>query len=850
MAKKKQTAKKIRAKASPTSFQPRVPRPRRWLAIPMLAVALVYLVAMLDFEPAQAPQRAALEEQPSNVAGAAGLYLAYGSIWAFGLAAWALPLALVRIGWQLFTGTATRLRFSVVVASIGLVAGLAGIAQMFEEGWLLEDAPVLVDSREVTVHERQPPRADRVYFHGRGGEVGQTLTSPALRNAIGPAGISVLLACLTLSSGFWVFRDSFMRWRGRVATWRAKQKEDAEARKKAQEEAAAAKAREAELERVRQNASKPPPTKQAPKMEIPKAEPKEDEKKKRRPAPPKLEDLTGEERLPAPKDEPAPALKGEAKIIQPEAIEKAAVELPKARGDYTFPSLDLLQDPPPPDSAPDASEYEALMAKLIHTLDQFKVKVEPGEIHTGPVITRYEVIPAAGVRVEKIANLDKNIALGLKALAVRILAPVPGKGSVGIEVPNPKPQPVCLREIVESAAWVKANKEIPVVLGKDVTGRPIVEDLTRMPHMLIAGATGSGKTVCINTVIASLLYHSGPDDLRFIMVDPKVVEMQQYNALPHMLIPVVTEPKKVPGALKYLIGEMERRYQVFAEAGVRNIAGFNAKLAKDKEEKARAEALDKELSGAMSAEERNAMIEVKRDRNVVMETPDKKMPYIVCIIDELADLMMVAPADIEAGIARLAQLARAAGIHLILATQRPSVNVITGVIKANLPTRISFKVSSQVDSRTILDQKGAETLIGKGDMLYVPPGASNIVRAQGAFVSDDEINRIVDYLKENNEPPEFDEAVQAQVEASVEDGDRSGDDFALESDDSGDVALKKRALEVIKATKRASTSSIQRRLKIGYNRAARIMDELEEDGIVGPDNGSKPRELLVDVESL
>lgn len=842
MAKSKKVAKKIRAKVRPTSFQPRAPRPRRWLAIPLLAIAMVYLIAIFDFSPEQAPQRAALEERPTNVAGALGTYLAYGSIWMFGLAAWALPVALIRIGWQLFTGTATRLRASVVIASLTLIAGIAGVLQLIESGWTLEAEAFRRETVEIT--EGQAPRSDRVYFGGWGGRVGQELTSVQVRRAIGPVGITVLLACLILSSGFWVFRDSFFRGAAAIKQARDKARARAEEARKAAEAAAAAREHEAEVERIRKNA-KPPPERKAPRIE-----PKSEEKVKRRPAPPKLETLTGDERLPAPKhhDDEVPALRGEAKIIQAETIEKAEIELPKERGDYKFPTLELLQAPPPPESAPDASEYEALMAKLIHTLDQFKVKVEPGEIHTGPVITRYEVIPAAGVRVEKIANLDKNIALGLKALAVRILAPVPGKGSVGIEVPNPKPQPVCLREIVESAAWVKANKEIPVVLGKDVTGRPIVEDLTRMPHMLIAGATGSGKTVCINTVIASLLYHSSPDDLRFIMVDPKVVEMQQYNALPHMLIPVVTEPKKVPGALKYLIGEMERRYQVFAEAGVRNIAGFNAKLAQDKEEKARAEALDRELSGALSPEERNAMLEVKRDRNVVMETPDKKMPYIVCIIDELADLMMVAPADIEAGIARLAQLARAAGIHLILATQRPSVNVITGVIKANLPTRISFKVSSQVDSRTILDQKGAETLIGKGDMLYVPPGASNIVRAQGAFVSDDEINRIVDHLKEHNAPPEFDEAVQAQVEASVEDP-GGGDNFALE-DDSGDAVLKKRALEVIKATKRASTSSIQRRLKIGYNRAARIMDELEEDGIVGPDNGSKPRELLVDVESL
>ena len=423
--------------------------------------------------------------------------------------------------------------------------------------------------------------------------------------------------------------------------------------------------------------------------------------------------------------------------------------------------LELLSE------APDYSQQEpedhaATMQALVQTLEEFSVKVLPGEIHTGPVITRYEVKPAPGVRVEKIVNLDKNIALGLRAFSVRILAPVPGKGTVGIEVPNRIAQAVCMRDIIESRAWADAGADIPVVLGKDVTGKPIVADLTKMPHVLIAGSTGAGKTVCINAIIASLLYHSGPEDLRFIMVDPKVVEMQMYNALPHMLIPVVTEAKKVPGALKWLIAEMEHRYQIFAQSNVRNIAGFNAMIAKNKDEQAKAA----EMDANMTPEERAAVsqIEVPRDESA-FDIPKKKLPYIVCIIDELADLMMVAPADIETCIARIAQLARAAGIHLILATQRPSVNVITGVIKANLPSRISFKVASKVDSRTILDGGGAEALIGKGDMLFIPPGTSNLVRAQGAFVSDDEINAMVEFLQAHNEPPQFAEEVQRQIDA-------------------------------------------------------------------------------------
>jgi len=468
-----------------------------------------------------------------------------------------------------------------------------------------------------------------------------------------------------------------------------------------------------------------------------------------------------------------------------------------------------------------------------------------GEVHPGPVITRYDLYPAAGVRVEKIQNLDKNLALSLRALSVRILAPVPGKGCVGVEIPNKQPQSVFIRDILESEDWVKSKAEIPVALGKDVSGKPLVADLTRMPHMLIAGATGSGKTVCINAIVASLLYKMSPKDVRFVMVDPKIVEMQVFNSLPHMLIPVVTDPKKVPGALKYLINEMERRYRIFAKEGVRNIAGFNAKRSRDKE----AEQKAKEFDASLSPEERAASaqastnLEVPRDLDFDDAPPPDKLPYIICIIDELADLMMVAQADVETGIARLAQLARAAGIHLIIATQRPSVNVITGIIKANLPSRIAFKVASKVDSRTILDTGGADQLIGRGDMLFLPPGIAELIRSQGAFVADEEINAIVKFVNDHNGEPEFDEQFQRSVEESSEEGDSSeGDDEEV-----GDELIPN-AMEVIRTTKRASTSMLQRRLRIGYNRAARIMEILEDRGYVGPENGSMPREILRDLD--
>jgi S-DNA-T family DNA segregation ATPase FtsK/SpoIIIE len=522
-------------------------------------------------------------------------------------------------------------------------------------------------------------------------------------------------------------------------------------------------------------------------------------------------------------------------IVKPEETKKAKTPaLPEADSDYQFPPLTLLKEQARATSSDSDTEHLRNMEDLVRILGEFGVTVSPGEIHVGPVITCYEVVPAPGVRVEKIANLDKNIALGMRAQSVRILAPIPGKAAVGVEIPNRTPTPVGMREILESEDWVSAKAEIPIALGKDVSGKPLISDLAKMPHLLIAGATGSGKSVCINSIIASIVYRKSPRDLRLIMVDPKVVELKVFNTLPHMLIPVVTEPKKVPSALKWLLGEMEMRYQIFAKVGVRNIVGFNTR----KKNNTPAPADDQ--PGLAGLDPATATAEE------LAELP-ARLPYIVAIIDELADLMMVAPAEIETSIARLAQLARAAGIHLIIATQRPSVNVITGVIKANLPSRIAFQVASQVDSRTILDGKGADTLIGRGDMLFSPPGSSRLVRAQGAFVSDEEVADFVEFLKRNG-PPKYAENVQNQIEddAAANSDDEEVDD---DGDDQDDEKLYKKAMGVLRATKRASTSTLQRRLRIGYNRAARIMDLMEERGVVGPENGSSPREILIDLDA-
>lgn len=534
---------------------------------------------------------------------------------------------------------------------------------------------------------------------------------------------------------------------------------------------------------------------------------------------------------------------GKVLVVQPDKIEKArASQVIKKRGDYVFPEIKMLNEPSA-NSKLEPEDFRKRAADLIETLKQFKVDCVPVDpangvdvgIQQGPSITRYEIKPAPGVRVEKISNLSNNIAMNLEAVAVRILAPVPGKGTVGIEIPNKNRKSVLLREIIESKAWAEAAMELPVVLGVDsVTNKPVIQDLAKMPHALIAGATGQGKSVCINSVIVSLLYRCTPQDLRFIMVDPKVVELQIYNNLPHLLIPVETDPKRVPAALKWLIAEMSQRYKIFAKCGVKNITGFNAKIAKEAGAPKQEElALSPEEQAAAAA----AAEEVIDDG---VRIPNEKLPYIVCIIDEMADLMMVAAQDIETSVARIAQLARAAGIHLVLATQRPSTDVITGLIKANLPTRIGFKVTSQIDSRTILDRGGAETLIGNGDMLFVPPGSATLNRVQGAFVGEQEVAAIVEFLAEKNGKPEFAQDVIKAIKDGAEGGEEGGEG------EEGEDPLVAQSWAIIKETRRASVSMLQRRLKLGYNRAARIMDILHDKGYVGPENGSSPREILVD----
>ena len=541
---------------------------------------------------------------------------------------------------------------------------------------------------------------------------------------------------------------------------------------------------------------------------------------------------------------PAPASAPSSRLKPVRKPKPLAVAAPPLIGNYKLPPLDLLNYPDPNVKPTETKEELMASARLMQsTLAQFEIEVTLGDITKGPTITRYELHPAPGVRLERIAALNNNLAAALKAENVNILVPIPGKSAVGVEVPNAVKTKVIMRDLMACDEWQKTKARVPVVLGKDVYGHPIIADLAEMPHLLIAGSTGSGKSVCINAIVASLLYRFSPDQLRFVMIDPKIVELQQYNVLPHLVVPVVTDPKKVVLALRWVVNEMEKRYQIFAKVGVRNIKSFNER---PKDKPLPLPELELPLTSKKERVEANSDgFAVELDEEIVVPREDdvvipEKLSYIVVIIDELADLMLVAPADVEMAIARITQMARAAGIHCIVATQRPSVDVITGVIKANIPARIAFQVASRVDSRTILDAMGADKLLGKGDMLYLPPGSSKLIRAQGALITDQELQAIVGFIAKQGKPSyEVDIHQQLSQPAGGLDNESGCDE---------DEDLIQRCIEVIRSEQKASVSLMQRRLRLGYTRAARIMDELENRGIVGPSQGAEPREILIDLD--
>ncbi|MFW5975290.1 MAG: DNA translocase FtsK [Desulfosalsimonas sp.] len=495
--------------------------------------------------------------------------------------------------------------------------------------------------------------------------------------------------------------------------------------------------------------------------------------------------------------EPAPA----ANVSARAPAKQQLLESMKIQEGFRLPPLDFLEDC---ESGSDKVDHQYLQEQS-RTLEQklldFGVQGNVTEVLPGPVITRYEFSPAPGVKINRIVNLSDDLALALKALSVRIIAPIPGKAVIGIEIPNKKREVVGFKDLVASSVFRNSASRLTIALGKDIVGYPVVADLQGMPHLLIAGATGTGKSVALNTMITSILYKATPEEVKLIMIDPKRIELSNYDGIPHLIAPVVTEMKKATNALFWAVREMERRYRLLSEKRVRNIEQYNAKISKEK---------------------------VPDD-----QPPPEKLPYVVVIVDELADLMMVSSRDVEVSLTRLAQMARAAGIHLILATQRPSVDVLTGLIKANFPTRLSFQVSSKIDSRTIIDTSGAETLLGNGDMLFLPPGTARLQRIHGAFVSEDEVTKVIEFLKAQK-APEYDHEVVEAPAADKED--KSREDYDERYDE---------AVALVTKTGQASISMVQRHLRIGYNRAARMIEVMEKDGVVGPSDGVKPREVLV-----
>lgn len=829
----------------------------------LLGAGTVVFLSLISYAPADVPNWFPLKDVPkasrttSNFIGSFGAILACSLYWLLGAASYLVSAILLGCGGAKLLAPRLPLRSRWFWCAVFVITG-ACLAQL--SPWTLIDAK-------------------RLYLRGEGGWVGVWVQDMVLGKVFGSIGSTIVLLGLYISSLLILtglrshdVLQAISNIRADILdgmeTWKETREEDAKHRARLQAEAERASRERRKTERsparARSAAGVPAATRSAPTAAPTADEPPFDTTDEDQDAPPQPE----EPPRPAPKifdsTTPPPPRRKEGKS------DKLAPLTPYSCENYELPSLDLLDPFDLEDrQAADPEELRSVQMTVIDTLEQFGINVEPGDITRGPTITRYEVYPAKGVRVDRIVSLERDIARATRAERINILAPIPGKDTVGIEIANTKKQKVTLRELLESDDFHNTKAKIPLALGKDVYGKTIIGDLAAMPHGLVAGTTGSGKSVCINSIIASILYRFSPEDLRFIMIDPKVVEMQVYNSLPHLVVPVVTDPKKVLLALRWAIDEMEKRYAIFAKTGVRNIATFNARpkpksqaeLDAEKEQAEQAdpsagsetpegEATDEQPEGAdadgndpesLSAEERvtkMTTIRVPRESDLII--PDR-MPYIVIIVDELADLMQTAPADVESAIARITQKARAAGIHMIIATQTPRADVITGVIKANVPSRVAFQVASALDSRVILDENGAERLLGQGDMLYRPPGTSRMIRAQGVLVTDDEIRRLVEFASSQGQPA-FETAIHERLQGG-------GDSDAEEVSDE-DEELVDKCIEVMRQEKKASTSLFQRRLRLGYTRAARILDILETRGYVGPGEGAKPREILVDLDAM
>jgi S-DNA-T family DNA segregation ATPase FtsK/SpoIIIE len=922
------------------------------IAIALGGIAILYFLALVSYTPRDLPSwvpwssTSGIKETVSNFIGPAGALLAGCSYFLFGAACYLIPGVLV--WWAIMTLLGNRVfqprNFIALFALLVSATCLIEYQDIFFQAW-----PTLYNL---------PSSA--------GGLFGYAIGQKLFASIVGTVGAFIVAAiayavAMIVITGLHPFRFALLV-RERSLEWledrraarelalsfeeeltpvssrRSKRKQSLEEEFGDEDEAATVSKRSKRRKKSEEIEARHETIETVEEMELPLAEPN--------PEPKIIDSSVRRKEASEGGDAPDPALALFRRKKKPEGGIGPDQGLISSNGefdDYELPSLALLEAANPDDAVP--TDHGALLdvqRTIVDTLNTFGVEVSPGDITKGPTITRYEIYPSPGLRVNRITSLEADIARATKAERINIIAPIPGKDTVGIEIANSDKVLVPLRELFEDDAFNKTKAHIPLALGKDVYGRTIVGDLARMPHLLVAGATGSGKSVCINSIIASLLYRFTPDELRFIMIDPKVVEMQMYNSLPHLVVPVVTDPKKVLLALRWVVNEMERRYAMFAKLNCRNFDSFNGR--KPAEEKAAAKAADKATAAANAKakasggsktrattpaqppvssaalvlddeDDNNGEFSVELPTDDVMADalvppfdadddsgledndlamagssaaftahpvninesagqgfdavsgatpgfqpddepeltaaervstpvdPDEDnvpdtLPYIVVIIDELADLMQTAPADVETAIARIAQKARAAGIHLIVATQTPRADVVTGIIKANIPSRIAFQVSGKIDSRVILDAPGADRLVGKGDMLFLPPGSAQLVRAQGAMISDEEITEVVEFCAKQGEP-NYEPDIQETLEGNGTDGE---DDVSDE-----DEEILEKCLEVIAQEKRASTSFLQRRLRLGYTRAARMMDILEQRGIIGPGDGAKPREILVDL---
>lgn len=783
-------------------------------------------------------------QEPDNLVGPVGKGVAGLLVEAVGYAAWVLPIELAMTTYRLFRGRRALLGLATAASTLVFVLIGCALVHLLLMG--------------TTVYGGHLP----------GGALGELLGA-LLQSMLGLAGayvvsVTILLITLVLrtrmsiSAAMAKFSDAAQKgvnktkdgagavldaWKEARDLDRQEQGYDDFDEETEGDESGDDTLNEAETD-DRQTPAMPakPRRKKKKKAEAP-AEPPEDTEEE---SPEEDEDLDEleddeeeEEALPPPKKAPkkpakkAPAKKAPAEDAGPRII--APKETPSrppgiapietAKGDFQMPSLELLETPDDGGIRVDPAVLRANAKRLIEKLESYGVKGRIDEIHPGPVVTMYELEPQSGTKISKIAGLENDLALALAARSVRIVAPIPGKARVGIELPNEDRQTVYLREILEDARWNKQKGALPLALGKDIAGQPVYSDLSKMPHLLVAGATGAGKSVGLNVMLASLLYRKTPEEVRMLMIDPKVVELKSFDGIPHMLLPVVTDMNKAALALRWAVDEMERRYQLFADAGARNISSYNKRIDRVIAGDLAVEKVVPKAAGMVRGVDENGTVSyappIDGEEPSEIPIPDK-LPYVVVVVDEFADLMMVAAKDVEACIARLAQKARAAGIHVILATQRPSVDVITGMIKANFPSRMAFKVSQREDSKTILGRVGAQNLLGRGDMLMLPPGSSELTRVHSAFISEDEVQEMCDFLRTQGKPV-YDE----RILAPREEGDAGG---GQKTDD----PLYDKAVAVVAQAGYCSISHLQRQLSIGYNKAAKLVDRMEADGVVGP----------------